>query len=326
MTTLQQQFASLCYHYVRPKSNPFPRILGNSVDEFCDHIRMLQKNYSMISPNDVVDFYHHNTSFENNKNILVTFDDGLSEHYEAAKILHELNVKAIFFIPTCILDEKLPANPMIIHYCVAEFGVESFLRSYKNVLEELKLQIDNVEYNIQYNRNSDNVWDKINQIKNLFKYKIEHTLSRKILLGIFQDLFLPKFPNGLEMIHLNENQIRDMIKMGHSIGTHSHTHVSIGGANLNPEDFEREIRYPKKFLEKKFDIDVFSFSYPFGEKQDCLSSADLLMKSKDYKIAFTVEDKINTKETSPLQLGRYMPRSTDTTEKLSVIIGKIFNG
>lgn len=320
--TTQQQFTSLCYHYVRAKANQFPKILGNDVDEFQSHVKMLQKNYSLITPNDVLNFYYNNYKFRNSKNVLLTFDDGLSDHFEAAKILHEHDIKAIFFIPTCILDEKLPANPMIIHYCIAEFGVRHFLNTYTDILEELKIS-NYSDYNIQYNKSKDNVWNTISQIKELFKYKIEHKLSRKILIKIFQDLFLAKFPNGLEMIHLNENKVRDIIRMGHVIGTHSHTHVSIG-AKLDSVFLENEIIYPKKFLEKKFNIEIFSFSYPFGDKRDCLSSSELFAKAK-YKTVFTTEEKKNTQKTTPFQLGRYMPKSTDNAEKLSLVIERIFN-
>lgn len=324
MRAPQQQFVSLSYHYVRSKINPFPRILGNDIDEFQNHIKMLQKNYSIISPNVVLDFYYGAHNFENSKNILLTFDDGLSEHFEVAKILHEYDMKAIFFIPTCILDEKLPANPMIIHYCIAEFGIGKFLTIYHEILEELKIT-DSAGYDIQYAKDHDNVWDKINQIKFLFKYKIEHTLSRKILIKIFENLFLSKFPRGLEMIHLDENKVRDIIKMGHTIGTHSHTHLSIGATKLNSNVLEKELIYPKKFLEKKFGIEISSFSYPFGETQDCLSTSTLLTITKEYKLAFNLEEKKNTKDTSPLQLGRIMPTSTYTTKKLSAIIEKFFN-
>ncbi|HET8793271.1 MAG TPA: polysaccharide deacetylase family protein [Nitrososphaeraceae archaeon] len=322
MNTLQQ-FVSLSYHYVRPKINPFPRILGNDVDEFQNHIKMLQKNYSIISPNDILDFYYGARDFDKSKNILLTFDDGLSEHFEVAKILHECDIKAIFFIPTCILDERLPANPMIIHYCIAEFGIGKFLKTYNEILKELKL-MDNKDYDIQYNESHDNAWDKINKIKFLFKYKIEHTLSRKILIKIFEDLFMPKFPRCLEMIHLDENKVRGIINMGHTIGTHSHTHLSIGATKLNSNDLEKELIYPKKFLEKKFGIEISSFSYPFGETQDCLSAPTLLTITKEYKLAFNLEEKMNTKNTSPLQLGRIMPTSAYTTEKLSDTIEKIF--
>lgn len=293
------------------------------MDEFQKHIDMLQKKFSIISPKDVFNFYYNNGEFQNKNNILLTFDDGLSDHFEAAKILHEMNINAIFFVPTCILDEKLPANPMIIHYCIAEFGVKMFLEHYNKILDELKI-LDR-GYSIQYNTETDNVWDKINQVKFMFKYSLGHTVSRKILIKIYERLFLKKYPEGLNIIHLDENKIRKMIEMGHVIGAHSHSHLSIGATKLNSKEFEKEVIYPKKILEKKFGIKVLSFSYPFGEKQDCLSASELFRNTNEYKIAFTVEEKINTKNTSPLLLGRYMPTSTETSEKLALILETMFN-
>ena len=323
MIDLEQQFSSLCYHYVRTKDNEFPKILGNDIDEFQKHVDMIQKKFSIISPNDVFNFYYNKEKFQNKNNVLFTFDDGLSDHFEAAKILHEKNINAMFFIPTCFLDEKLPANPMIIHYCIAEFGIKMFLESYNKMLDECK--ISEKEYFIQYNERIDNVWDKINQIKSMFKYSLEHNLSRKILIKIYQKLFLKKYPEGLQIIHLDENKIRKMIEMGHTIGAHSHSHLSIGATKLNTKEFDKEVNYPKKILEKKFGIDVLSFSYPFGEKQDCLSSSELFRNTNKYKIGFTVEEKINTKDTSPLLLGRHMPTSTENSEKLSLFLNKMFN-
>ena len=302
--------------------NSFPKILGNSIDEFQNHLKMLQKNYSIVSPNDVLDFYYNDQKFKKSENILITFDDGLSDHLEAAKILHENNIKAIFFIPTCIIDEKLPANPMIIHYFIAKFGIENFLNAYHDILNELK--INNLNYEIKYNKNLDNGSDKIHEIKNLFKYKIEHSVSRKILIKVFQNIFLPKFPKSLDIIHLNENKIRDIIKMGHTIGSHTHTHLSIAASKLNSTDFKKEVIFPKKILEKKFGKEVFSFSYTFGEEQDCLLPSKLLENTKEYKLAFTVEGRKNTKNSSPLLLGRYMIKSDDTTKILSTKINKIF--
>lgn len=324
MSNSEQQFIALSYHYIRSKNDPFPRILGNDSVEFQNHIKMIKNNYPVISPNEVQKFYYNKKSFRNSKNILFTFDDGLSEHFEVAKILCEYDIQALFCIPTCIIDEKLPANPMIIHYCIAEFGVGGFLKKYHNVIEDLKIS-NNKNFELQYDKGIDNIWEKINQIKDLFKYKIGNELSRKILIRIFQELFLQKYPTGLDIIHLNENKIKKMIKMGHTIGTHSHTHISISTTKLNQKDFEKEMIYPKKILEKKFGVDINSLSYTFGSKKDCLSSIELLERTKEYKIAFTAEQISNTKKTSPLELGRYIPNSTDTTKKLSLIIEKIWN-
>lgn len=320
-------YVGLCYHYLRQSKqiDPFPRILGTNVDEFRNHLHMLQKNYQIITLEDAMNLSHGSTSFRESKpGVLITFDDGLSDHFTAAKILSELNISAIFFIPTCILQEKLPANPMIIHYTIAVFGVEKFLKEFRTSLENNKL--DKKLFDIQYSKDVDDVWNIISKIKSTFKYKLGFYNSRKILLEIYENLFRPQYNNGLDMIHLTENQIKKMLEMGHYIGTHTHSHISVAATELNQDDFVKEIIYPKNYLEQKFNTKVYSFSYPFGGKEDCLSSSQLIKKTNEYKLAFTVEEILNTKKTSPYELGRYQPTSTDTSYKLDNVIKEIIAG
>ena len=116
-----------------------------------------------------------------------------------------------------------------------------------------------------------------------------------------------------------------MIEMGHTIGVHTHTHISVAATKLSKDDFYNEIIFPKNYLEKEFDIPVYSFSYPFGERKDYLSSMKLLNKTKEFKLAFTVEEILNFDNT-PLEIGRYQPHSNDNViileKTLSDIIKK----
>ncbi len=314
----------LCYHYLRlnKQSDPFPRILGTNIDEFQNHLSMLQKNYHVISLKDALSISTGEDGFnKKNTGILITFDDGLSDHYTAAKILSELNISAIFFIPTCILEEKLPANPTIIHYTIAVFGIEKFLKEFREILVNNKL--DKKLFDIQYSKDKDNVLDIISKIKSTFKYKLGYYNSRKILLDIYKNLFSSEYKNMLSTIHLTESQIREMLEMGHHVGTHTYSHISVAATELNSDDFIKEIISPKNYLEQKFNTKVNSFSYPFGGKNDCLSSSELIKKTSEYNLAFTVEEILNTRNTSPYQLGRYQINSSDTSFKLNSIIQNI---
>ena len=314
----------LCYHYLRlnKQSDPFPRILGTNIDEFQNHLSMLQKNYQLISLEDASNLSYGGISFhKKNLGILITFDDGLADHYTAAKILSELNISAIFFIPTCILEEKLPANPTIIHYTIAIFGIEKFLKEFREILVNNKL--DKKLFDVQYSKDKDNVLDIISKIKSTFKYKLGYHNSRKILLGIYKNLFSSEYKNMLSTIHLTESQIRKMLEMGHYVGTHTYSHISVAATELNSDDFIKEIISPKNYLEQKFNTKVNSFSYPFGGKNDCLSSSELIKKTSEYNLAFTVEEILNTRNTSPYQLGRYQINSSDTSFKLNSIIQNI---
>ena len=314
----------LCYHYLRlnKQSDPFPRILGTNIDEFQNHLSMLQKNYHMISLKDALSISTGEDGFnKKNTGILITFDDGLSDHYTAAKILSELNISAIFFIPTCILEEKLPANPIIIHYTIAVFGIEKFLKEFRESLVNNKL--DSKLFDLQYSKSKDNLGETISRIKSTFKYKLGYYDSRKILLDIYKNLFSSEYKNMLSTIHLTESQIREMLEMGHYVGTHTYSHISVAATELNSDDFIKEIISPKNYLEQKFNTKVNSFSYPFGGKNDCLSSSELIKKTSEYNLAFTVEEILNTRNTSPYQLGRYQINSSDTSFKLNSIIQNI---
>ena len=52
-------------------------------------------------------------------------------------------------------------------------------------------------------------------------------MSRKILLHIYETTLLEKYPNAMEIMHLTKEQISEMYEMGHSIGTHTHSHISV---------------------------------------------------------------------------------------------------
>ena len=304
---MTSKYACLCYHYIRtPESiEKFPRIMGLSISQFENHIKFLKNDFILCSLNDINSIHSKNKKLNSKIGLHITFDDGLSDHFLAAKILEENNISATFFIPSCIISDKTPANPMIIHYVIANYGIKKFLKLCKISMEKFGINFD--QYNLNFIQNKDNVWEKISLIKETFKYKIDYVLVRKILLDIYHSSFDKDYSNGLDLIHLNENQISKMIQMGHSIGTHSHSHISINYSNLSKFEFHKEIIKPKHIFESKFNTEVISFSYPFGEKSDYYSSAKFLDKTMDYNLAFTVEERLNNENTSPFEIGRCQP-------------------
>lgn len=319
-------FLSLCYHYIRTEESTslFPRVLGNTESDFRAHLTMLKKEYCLLSPDQIKEHYYEKKEISTSphaEGMLLTFDDGLSDHYHAAKILADLDIKGIFFIPTCALIEKLPANPQIIHYSIAHYGVSKFLTAYHASLKKYGLH-DAPEYLIPFLKEH-NPFNAIARIKNIFKYSLPFKIAREILLNIYNELLLKDFPNILNEIHLSQEKIQEMISMGHTIGVHSHSHLSVAASKLSAEDFYTEIINPRNYLEKTFATTIDTLSYPFGEKEDCLNAGELIANTSLFKLAFTVETIVNSEKTNPFELGRYMPMSTDDPEKLKRILERI---
>ena len=307
---------SLCYHYIRPspKDNLFPRILGNEITVFAEHLSRLSDRYSVVSPEEVKSLYYDDLPWPAGPKkigLLFTFDDGLSDHYLAAKTLCDFGIKALFCIPTCILTDRLPASPTIVHYCLAKYGLAKFLAFLRASAQAFHIKIEFPNY-----QSSDDVWKVIVETKRKIRRDMDAANSRKMLIDIYQKTLLRDHDDALEIMHLTKKQITEMLIMGHSIGTHSHSHISIASANLTETELKKEITGSKQILETEFNTRVTAISYPYGKPADCLKPSELLALDPSFRLAFTIEPKINEINTSSLELWRYMPTSQDTSSAL----------
>ena len=316
---MNKGFFALCYHYILQNNNdPFPRILGIKLDDFNEHVKMIKNEFEILSLDRVHSLYTKKFELSKDKiGLLVTFDDGLADQFEAAKILTENDISAIFFIPTCIITEKLPANPIILHYAIAILGIKKFIEELKQIFEELIIKNQNSIP--EFSKENDKIWKIIEDIKILLYYKIKPEETRRILLEIYKKLLI-KNNITIKDMHLTKKQIKKLLEMGHNIGTHSHTHISVANSELTKLQLKRELIQPKLILESEFNTNVISMSYPFGESKDCLSAQSLIEKTNSYQLAFTIKHKLNTKNNSPLEIGRYMVHSSDNSSKLNKIL------
>lgn len=308
-------FVSLCYHYVRPQvADPFPRLLGARKDDFRAQVRFLRQLFQPVAPQEIEQSAAAAPS-DRPCGLLFTFDDGLSDHLTAGEILAEEGVRGLFFIPTCILTDALPANPIIIHYGTAIYGVERFLRAYRNALEESRLPV--YRYDVPYKRGSTDPWVAIHHLKQRTKYDLGYQNARAVLVNIYRNLLCAGNPGILSDMHLDAVGVGRLLALGHGIGTHSHTHLSVAASDLQDDAFEAEIVRPRRYLENLFGVRVVSMSYPFGGQDDCFTEHELRPAESGYEFAFTVERKLNTAMTNRFALGRYMPVSTDSTESIA---------
>ena len=183
---------------------------------------MLLEHYHIISPDDALNFSVGNYEFPNDKpGILLTFDDGLSDHFDASEILHQYGLTALLFLPTCALIDGLPANPNIVHYCVAKYGVQQLLAHYDAALDLLK--ITDLNFQIHYEQTHET--EHIETLKQNLNYLIPPATSRMIFLNIYGNLLQKEFPNAIQLIHLSKTQITRMLFWGHALGTFHATKV-----------------------------------------------------------------------------------------------------
>ena len=102
--------SAVVYHYLRNKCNLNKGIHPIDWYTFSNQIDYLkQKNSTLSLSNNFEEFLESYNLDVNKKKYLITFDDGLKEHFEAAKLLKNKNIKGIFAIIGCtIFEKKIP--------------------------------------------------------------------------------------------------------------------------------------------------------------------------------------------------------------------------
>ncbi|MCP4633685.1 MAG: polysaccharide deacetylase family protein [candidate division Zixibacteria bacterium] len=81
-------------------------VKSSDMENFDKIIRFISTKREIITPDKFFEIYGNNNSNKlKGEKLLMTFDDGFYSSYRAAKkVLSKYNIKAIFFIPTKILD------------------------------------------------------------------------------------------------------------------------------------------------------------------------------------------------------------------------------
>jgi peptidoglycan/xylan/chitin deacetylase (PgdA/CDA1 family) len=98
-------------------------------------------------------------------------------------------------------------------------------------------------------------------------------------------------------------QVREWLRAGHRIGSHSLTHPRL--TRLSLRDAQEEILASKKKLEDTFGVPVEDFCYPYGDWNQ--EVRDLVMEA-GYRTACTTDYGVNLPATSPLELRRITVR------------------
>jgi peptidoglycan/xylan/chitin deacetylase (PgdA/CDA1 family) len=115
------------YHYVRDLPNtPFPRIKGMLTSEFRKQLAFLKNAYEMATLESALDFLR-GTYASSRDLCLLTFDDGLKEHFtDVTALLVDSGVQGVFFPITQCLNEQRVAPVHMNHFLMASLDFDVY--------------------------------------------------------------------------------------------------------------------------------------------------------------------------------------------------------
>jgi len=295
----------IMYHYVRDLPNTdFPEIKGLLTVEFEGQLDYIERHYTVIDIHDVM------RTIKGKKNLpsdacLLTFDDGLFDHYETVfPRLVKRRLSGSFYPSAMSILEHRVLDVNKIHFILAS---GNNVTEIKNALFEA---IEPFRKTTSLPSNNE-LYDKYAQASHydepdvvFIKRTLQVALPEHIRSAITDTLFYhyvtddeATFAKGL---YMDAAQLKEMIAAGMTVGGHGFKHNWLGTLSRNEQ--KAEITATLGFLEKIYNkrLPEWIMCYPYGSyNNDTLE----LLSMSDCKLGLTTQVDLSN-ISRPLELSR----------------------
>jgi len=288
---------ALMYHYVRKFDLNFPYSKHKEIEVFAKEIKnLISLGYKFKNVTEAINSLKKDEDL--NKVILLTFDDGLKDHLDAAKILKHLGIpKGTFYITTqpYLNNEILHVHKA--HLILSKEGEKSLDLLFEacnhldiSITDHNNYEIEKENYKNAYSRFD--ATSKIKEFKRLINFYGSIGARDALLDEIIRKLGILK---KAEDLYLSFDEIKEISEMGFEIGSHGVSHTLL--SRLDKKKQKEELSSSKKFLEHLISKEINSFCYPYGGKKSYNKHTLRLLKEVDYHNAISVEERNINKET-----------------------------
>ena len=254
---------------------PFYHIVNDNQPPHIKHLYSARTIKQFRKDLDFLRRYFHNTkdvlknSNDKQNYFHLSFDDGLSECYDViAPILKEYNIKATFFINSGFVDNK----DLFFKY-KASIIVEEIKQ--KGLTENQKTKISTVLLS-----------KRLLNINQIIRYILNITYFQKQKLDKIADILEISFYDYLQKHkpYISSHQIKELIKDGHQIGSHSIDHPLF--SNLSEKEQIRQTSESIQYTENEFDVKAKLFAFPFTDDQVKTSFFNTVFNNKIIDYSF----------------------------------------
>ncbi|MFL5733355.1 MAG: polysaccharide deacetylase family protein [Chloroflexia bacterium] len=252
------------YHYVRdlPRTR-FPRIKGMLTSDFNVQVDTLSERYEMATLESALAFLSGEYRPERDL-CLLTFDDGLKEHYtDVMPILVERGIEGLFFIITRCPEEGRVVPVHKNHFLMAELPFDEYRQAFIKRLAELSpetsTELDQAAATKSYR------WDtsEVAAFKYLLNMRLPEPLREKVLDSLFME-YLGDEAEFSRQLYMSWDEAREMQARGQVMGGHSDSHASLATLDNDTQraDLEKCAQIVRSRLAPQ---PIWPFSYPYGK-------------------------------------------------------------
>jgi len=257
----------IMYHYVRPlQLTRFPEIRGLDVAEFENQLDQLMKHHTIISLDDLLDdscAYSHIPP----RAVLLTFDDGFSDHYEyVLPRLIERGITGSFFPPCTAVAQRQLLDVHRVHFLLAStFSLEFLAQEMEREIRRLAPHVDIGPLRKRWYVRGGLDPAPVLYVKRLLQVGLPRDLRHAVTDALFRRLVTTDEAAFAEELYLDIDQLQMIRALGMHVGGHGDTHQWMG--TLSEDEIHSETGAMKGFLHS-IGVDAksaWSIAYPYGD-------------------------------------------------------------
>jgi peptidoglycan/xylan/chitin deacetylase (PgdA/CDA1 family) len=276
------------YHYVRERTRDrFPRLRALDLHVFRDQVAALGQRYEVASLESALAYlrgeYHPSRDM-----CLLTFDDGLKDHFaQATPILAERGMQGLFFLtPSCQRDGRV-LGVHKNHFLQAEMGFASYRETFLQQLAQIAPVP--TETPSEQTLRATYRWDSLEEaaFKYLFNFQLPPAVRREVVDNMFRECLGDENSFAREL-YLDWDEARSMQADGMLLGGHTHAHRPL--ATLTEQEQAEDLAACREALRAMLGEQTYwPFSYPYGKLDSFQEHTVTLLRAMEFSCSFTSE-------------------------------------
>jgi peptidoglycan/xylan/chitin deacetylase (PgdA/CDA1 family) len=293
------------YHYVRdlPRTR-YPKIKGMMLDDFRQQLTWLVAHYEMATLEAALAFLR-GSYLPASDLCMVTFDDGLKEHYtDVACILAEYKVQGLFGVITSCVEDHRVAPVHMNHFLMAELHFETYQSAFVQRLRDIEpLALSSATVDPMLAQRSYPLdTQEVATFKFLFNFRLEARVRDHIVKALFNE-YIGDEGSFARELYMSWEEIRQIQRAGMLVAGHTHWHRPLSA--LSDEELSTDLRVSRSLLERNLEPQqLWPFSYPYGKTNSYSNRAISLLRQLGFTCAFNTESGVNTSRTPLFELNR----------------------
>jgi peptidoglycan/xylan/chitin deacetylase (PgdA/CDA1 family) len=274
------------YHYVRPETDRYPDYYHLNLNDFRRQLNYLEKEFGFVDYRDFIKCLNDRSN-PVPEGVILTFDDGLRDHYESVyPELVKRDLWGIFYVPTKPIAHQELLDVHKLHILLGEIDPNSIYDKIDALVEDRMVPYNKRE-DFKNAYNSQNDTEVVKLIKRTFNFYLKEDYKSPIL-----DELLDLFSISLEWndYYMTPDELMEMKHNGMVIGPHTITHPVL--SKLNKQEQLDEIGGSLEQLERRIgELKTKTFCYPFGSPRSFNEQTINILDNQGFDSAFIVESR-----------------------------------